>query len=215
MLSLRAVRNARPPRGKRIEVRILKMQMEVRFAGFGGQGILLAGKLYAEAAMEEGKQVAWIPSYGPEMRGGTAYCTVVIADHLIGSPIVNFPGHLVVMNRPSLEKFAPDTRPGGICLVNSSLIPITSGRDDLIEVLVPCNHIANEYGNPRGANMVVLGAFTALSKLIAIETVESIVRHEFAAKPKLIEGNVALVHLGAKAAVDPKARVMQAAEVAV
>lgn len=183
------------------------MQTEVRFAGFGGQGILLAGKFFAEAAMEEGKQVAWIPSYGPEMRGGTAYCTVVVADHLIGSPIVNTPCHLVAMNRPSLEKFAPETRTGGICLVNSSLIPITSGRDDLIEVLVPCNQIANDYGNPRGANMVVLGAFVTLSQVVSLETVEHIVRREFASKPKFIEGNVALVHLGAKAAQDPLARV--------
>jgi 2-oxoglutarate ferredoxin oxidoreductase subunit gamma len=189
------------------------MQMEVRFAGFGGQGILLAGKLFAEAAMEEGKQVAWIPSYGPEMRGGTAYCTVVIADHLIGSPIVNNPGHLVVMNRPSLEKFAPDTRPGGICLVNSSLIPITSGRNDLIEVLVPCNHIANNFGNPRGANMVILGAFAMLSQAVSLETIENLVRHQFSAKPKLIDGNIALVHLGADAAADPKARVNHNAEV--
>jgi len=189
------------------------MQMEVRFAGFGGQGILLAGKFFAEAAMEEGKQVAWIPSYGPEMRGGTAYCTVVIADHQIGSPIVNSPGHLVVMNRPSLEKFAPTIKPGGICLVNSSLIPITSGRDDLIEVLVSCNHIANEFGNPRGANMVILGAFAMLSQAVSLVTIEHLVRHQFAAKPKLIDGNIALVHLGAKAAADPKARVNQNAEV--
>ncbi len=189
------------------------MQIEVRFAGFGGQGILLAGKLFAEAAMEEGKQVAWIPSYGPEMRGGTAYCTVVVADHLIGSPIVNSPGHLVAMNRPSLEKFAPTTQAGGICLVNSSLIPITSGRDDLNEVFVPCNHIANEAGNPRGANMVILGAFVTLSKVVSFDTIEHLVRHTFAAKPQFIDGNIALIHQGAEAAVDPKAHVNEFAEV--
>ena len=132
------------------------MQLEVKFAGFGGQGVMLAGKLLAEAAMEEGKHVVWLPSYGPEMRGGTAYCTVVIADRPVGSPVINTPGNLVAMNRPSLEKFAPMIKSGGICVVNSSLIPITSGRADLIEVLVPCNTIANQMNNPRGPNMVVL-----------------------------------------------------------
>lgn len=172
------------------------MQLEVKFAGFGGQGIMLAGKFLAEAAMEEGKQVVWIPSYGPEMRGGTAYCTVVIADKPIGSPVVNAPGNLVAMNRPSLEKFAPTIPAGGICLINSSLIPITSGRDDLIEVLIPCNHIANELNNPRGPNMVILGAFVGSSKVVTLESIESIVRHEFASKPKFIDSNVALLVRG-------------------
>ena len=189
------------------------MQIEVRFAGFGGQGILLAGKLFAEAAMEEGKQVAWIPSYGPEMRGGTAYCTVVVSDNLIGSPIVNSPRHLVVMNRPSFEKFAPVVPIGGICLVNSSLIPITSGRDDIIEVFVPCNTIANELGNSRGANMVILGAFTTLSQVVSLDTVESLVRHQFASKPQFIDSNIDLVRRGAQMAVTPEARVNTFAEV--
>ncbi len=183
------------------------MQMEIKFAGFGGQGIMLAGKLLAEAAMEEGKQVVWIPSYGPEMRGGTAYCTVVIADHPIGSPVVNNPGNLVAMNRPSLEKFAPMIPAGGLCLVNSSLIPITSGRDDLEEYLIPCNHIANELNNPRGPNMVVLGAFVGVTKIVKMETIEAIVRHEFQTKPKFIEVNVAALLRGAKAIAEPAARV--------
>jgi 2-oxoglutarate ferredoxin oxidoreductase subunit gamma len=188
------------------------MQIETRFAGFGGQGILLAGKLFAEAAMEEGKQVAWIPSYGPEMRGGTAYCTVVVSDNLIGSPIVNSPLHLVAMNRPSFEKFAPTVPSSGICLVNSSLIPITSGRDDLVEVFVPCNNIANELGNTRGANMVILGAFTTLSNVVSLETIEHLVRHQFASKPQFIDSNIALVHRGAEVAVTPEAKVNQFAE---
>ena len=100
------------------------MQSEVKFAGFGGQGILLSGKILAHAAMEEGLEVAWVPSYGPEMRGGTAYCTVVISDRPIGSPIIKNPLHLIAMNRPSLEKFAPDVKPHGMVLINSSLIPI-------------------------------------------------------------------------------------------
>jgi 2-oxoglutarate ferredoxin oxidoreductase subunit gamma len=99
------------------------MQSEVMFAGFGGQGILLSAKILAHAAMEEGYEVVWIPSYGPEMRGGTAYCTVVISDRPIGSPIIKNPLHLVAMNRPSLEKFAPVVKPGGVVLINSSLMP--------------------------------------------------------------------------------------------
>ena len=104
------------------------MQSEVMFAGFGGQGILLSAKMLAHAAMETGHEVVWIPSYGPEMRGGTAYCMVIMSDRPIGSPIVKNPQHLVAMNRPSLEKFAGQVKPGGVILVNSSLIDINSGR---------------------------------------------------------------------------------------
>ena len=103
------------------------MQRSVMFAGFGGQGILLSAKILAHAALEEGYEVAWIPSYGPEMRGGTAYCTVVIADRPIGSPIIKNPSHLVAMNLPSLEKFAPAVKAGGVILINQSLIAIDSG----------------------------------------------------------------------------------------
>ncbi len=118
------------------------MQSEVMFAGFGGQGILLSAKILAHAAMEEGREVAWVPSYGPEMRGGTAYCTVVVSDRLIGSPIIRNPMHLVAMNRPSLEKFAAQVKPGGVILINSSLIDIGSGRSDVDELRVPVNDIA-------------------------------------------------------------------------
>ncbi|MEJ2097557.1 MAG: 2-oxoacid:acceptor oxidoreductase family protein, partial [Deltaproteobacteria bacterium] len=109
------------------------MQSEVQFAGFGGQGIMLMGKILAHAAMEEGYEVSWVPSYGPEMRGGTAYCTVVISDTPIGSPVIKNPTHLVAMNRPSLEKFAPAVKKGGIIFINESLIDIRSGRADVNE----------------------------------------------------------------------------------
>ena len=125
------------------------MQSEVMFAGFGGQGILLSAKILAHAGMEEGKEVAWVPSYGPEMRGGTAYCTVVISERPIGSPIIRNPLHLVAMNRPSLEKFAPMVKPKGVVLINSSLIPIKSGRSDIDELIVPANDIAKKLGNVR------------------------------------------------------------------
>jgi 2-oxoglutarate ferredoxin oxidoreductase subunit gamma len=173
------------------------MQVEVKFAGFGGQGVLSAGKFLAEAGLQEGKEVGWIPSYGPEMRGGTAYCDVVISDKAIGSPIINNPSHLVAMNRPSLEKFAPTVRPKGIIIVNSSLIPITSNRSDIVELLVPCNDIAIELGNPKGANMVALGAYVACSKVVTMEVLMTIIRHEFATKPAFIDVNLAALQRGA------------------
>ena len=179
------------------------MQAEIKFAGFGGQGIMLIGKIMAIAAMDAGKEVAWIPSYGPEMRGGTAYCTVVLSDRPIGSPIIDAPGHLVVMNRPSLEKFAPQMKPGGVCLVNSSLIPISAGRDDIDEVRVACNDIAQELGNRRVANIVALGAFARRSGLIDVDVVKRTVEKEFGKKPKLIPINMQAFDRGAEAAMAP------------
>jgi len=176
------------------------MQIEVKFAGFGGQGIMSAGKLLAEASLEEGMEVVWIPSYGPEMRGGTAYCTVVVSDRPIGSPVINNPTHLVVMNRPSLEKFAPTVKPNGIIIINNSLIPITSNRSDITEILVPCNQIAIELNNPKGANMVALGAYVACSKVVPFEVVEETIRHEFEKKPAFIDGNLAALKRGAEIA---------------
>jgi 2-oxoglutarate ferredoxin oxidoreductase subunit gamma len=176
------------------------MQSEVMFAGFGGQGILLIGKLLAHAAMEDGYEVAWIPSYGPEMRGGTAYCTVVISDRPIGSPIIKNPKHLVAMNRPSLEKFASQVRTGGVVLVNSSLIPVDSGRDDVDELKVAAVDIAKKIGNVRAANIVALAAFVARSKIVKIDTLRTCIKEEFAAKAKLIPLNMEAVDKGIEAA---------------
>lgn len=177
------------------------MQSEVMFAGFGGQGILLIGKILASAAMEQGFQVGWIPSYGPEMRGGTAYCTVVISDRPIGSPIIRNPKHLVAMNRPSLEKFAPTVKPGGVILINTSLIPIGSGRTDIDELKVPTMEIASELGNVRAANIVALAAFVARSKIVDFEVLRNTVKEEFAHKKKLIPLNMDAMDAGQKAAL--------------
>lgn len=176
------------------------MQSEVMFAGFGGQGILLIGKILAHTAMEEGYEVAWVPSYGPEMRGGTAYCTVVISDRPIGSPIIKNPMHLVAMNRPSLEKFASIVKPGGVILINSSLIPIKSGRSDVDELLVPVNDIATDIGNIRAANIVALAAFVARSKVVDFELMRESVKKEFAKKAKFIPLNMEAIDRGKKAA---------------
>ena len=145
-------------------------QLEVVFAGFGGQGVMTAGQLLAYAGMEEGKQVIWIPSYGPEMRGGTANCTVVISDVRIGSPIINNPISACVFNRPSLDKFGALIRPGGLLLINSSLIDVTSGRSDITEGLVPANDIAMRVGSPKVTNMVMLAAFVAATEAVSFET---------------------------------------------
>jgi 2-oxoglutarate ferredoxin oxidoreductase subunit gamma len=175
------------------------MQSEVQFAGFGGQGIMLMGRLLAHSAMQEGYEVSWVPSYGPEMRGGTAYCTVVISDRPIGSPIIKNPTHLVAMNRPSLEKFAPKVKTGGIIFINRSLIKIGSGRNDVTELIVPVVEIARDMGNVKTANIIALASFVAKSEIVGIETLKASVKEEFAAKKKLIPVNMKAIEEGIKA----------------
>ena len=166
------------------------------FAGFGGQGILASAKILAHAAMGEGFEVSWVPSYGPEMRGGTAYCTVVVSDRPIGSPIIRNPQHLVAMNRPSLEKFAQMIKPKGVILINSSLISINSGRDDVVELIIPVTDIAREMGEVRAANIVALGAFVARSGIVGFDQIIKAVKDEFAKKEKFIPLNVAALEKG-------------------
>jgi 2-oxoglutarate ferredoxin oxidoreductase subunit gamma len=172
------------------------MKQDVMFAGFGGQGIMLIGQMVAYAGMAEGKQVSWLPSYGPEMRGGTAYCSVVVSDDPIGSPVNRNPSCCVVMNRPSLEKFAPTVKPGGLLVVNSSLIPITSERSDIDELLVPCNDLALELGTSKAANMVVLGAFVGRTQVVTLESLDALVEKQFAKKPKFIPLNKKALRVG-------------------
>lgn len=176
------------------------MQKEVMFAGFGGQGILLSAKLLAYAAMEQGAEVMWIPSYGPEMRGGTAYCTVVVSDKLIGSPIIKNPTHLVAMNRPSLEKFAPVVKPDGVVFINSSLIPVRSGRDDVRELIVPANEAAVKLGSVKCANIIAVSAFAAKSKMVDVDILRECVKKEFAKKPKIVPLNMKAFDEGLKIA---------------
>ena len=137
------------------------MQNEIIISGFGGQGTLYAGQLLAYAAMDEGKHVTWIPSYGPEMRGGTAHCTVVISDQEIGSPSVKYPKAVLAMNLPSLDKYEPLMAAGGCLIVNQSMVNRAVTRADLRVVVLPANAIAMEIGNERATNMVMLGALMA------------------------------------------------------
>jgi 2-oxoglutarate ferredoxin oxidoreductase subunit gamma len=135
-------------------------------AGFGGQGILFLGKVLAEVGMRRGLNVSWIPSYGPEMRGGTANCTVVISEKPIASPLVTVPDTVIAMNRPSVMKFSVRIKAGGMLMYNSSLIERQEFRDDIRLVEIPASEIADELGNPRVANLVMAGAYCHFSKML-------------------------------------------------
>lgn len=148
------------------------MQTEVIISGFGGQGTLYAGQVLAYAAMDEGKQVTWIPSYGPEMRGGTANCTVVISDEEIGSPMVSDPQAVIAMNLPSLDKYEGKVRPGGVLVVNESMVDRAVSRQDIKVVMVKANEIAEELGDKRMMNMVLLGALIANLPVIPLQAIE-------------------------------------------
>ena len=127
------------------------------FAGFGGQGVLFAGKVVAYAGLIEGRELSWLPSYGPEMRGGTANCSVCLSDEAIGSPLVTNPNVLVAMNRPSLEKFVNEVEPGGVILLDSSLIDVQVERDDVTTYCVPASTLAEENGLKGLANIILVG----------------------------------------------------------
>lgn len=147
------------------------MYEELTFAGFGGQGVLFVGQLLAYAALAEAKHVTWIPSYGPEMRGGTANCTVILSDEPIGSPVSQNPSIAVVFNHPSLEKYEPLVKPGGLLVANSSLTLRGPERDDIDRALLPATELANALGNPRVANMILLGALLVYRPIVAPDTV--------------------------------------------
>ncbi len=165
------------------------MRHTVVLAGFGGQGLLLAGKLLAYAGMEEGRQVCWLPSYGPEMRGGTANCTVILSDERIGSPVVDRPDAVVAMNRPSFRKFGPRVREGGVLVVNSTLVPDPPERDDLENLWVPATAMAVELGNAKVANLIILGAYLGRTGVVSRSAVLSAVSAQFGGKTEMVELN--------------------------
>jgi 2-oxoglutarate ferredoxin oxidoreductase subunit gamma len=149
------------------------MERSFVFAGFGGQGVILAGKLLAQAAANCGLQVTWLPSYGPEMRGGTANCTVVLSDESIGSPVVDNPTVLVAMNLPSLDRFEKTVASGGTIVVNSPLISRPVERNDVRVLSMPANDIALSLGNAQAANMVALGAVIKATGTVPLELIKS------------------------------------------
>ncbi len=145
------------------------MQKEIIISGFGGQGVLFAGQVIAYAAMDAGKQVTWIPSYGPEMRGGTANCTVVIADQEIGSPLVKNPPLVIALNLPSFDKYEHEMQAGGTLVVNQSMVDRGAKRTDIHAIFVPANEIAEEIGDKRLTNMVTVGALLAALPEVTLE----------------------------------------------
>jgi 2-oxoglutarate ferredoxin oxidoreductase subunit gamma len=166
-------------------------------AGFGGQGMLLAGKVLAQAAMDAGLEVSWLPSYGPEMRGGTANVTVCIGPTPIGSPLIDSPRALLVMNLPSLEKFAPAVRPGGVIVINSSLVARDAGREDCVVVKVPAREIAEEAGTHKASNFVMLGAYVGASGVLPPALVERAIEAEFSDdRAKFVSVNLAAFRAG-------------------
>jgi 2-oxoglutarate ferredoxin oxidoreductase subunit gamma len=140
-------------------------------AGFGGQGLLFAGKVLAQAAMVEGRHVSWMPSYGPEMRGGTAFCTVIVSERAIGSPIVDVADSVIVLNPPSLAKFEPLLVPGGLLVMNTSLIEAEPQRSDLEVVAIPCTGLAREAGHDRLASVVALGGLVARRPIVSRQAI--------------------------------------------
>ncbi|MFC2060461.1 2-oxoacid:acceptor oxidoreductase family protein [Chloroflexota bacterium] len=147
------------------------MLIKTVFAGFGGQGVLLIARNLAQAAMVEGKNVTYFPSYGPEVRGGTANCTVAISDEEIASPVASSPDFVVVMNEPSLVRFQNQVQSGGVLFVNSSLSNTEISRGDIEVVKIPASEIAEKMGNPKSANLVILGALVKKSNLVSLNTV--------------------------------------------
>ncbi|HNV03565.1 MAG TPA: 2-oxoacid:acceptor oxidoreductase family protein [Vicinamibacterales bacterium] len=172
------------------------MHHELILAGFGGQGVLLIGKLLAYAGMRAGLEVTWMPAYGPEMRGGTCNCTVVLSDRQVGSPVTSRPHGAIVLNLQSIDKFEPMVRPGGILVMNTSLINRPASRADLTVVPVATNQIAQEEGSVKAANMVALGAFLGASGIVSKDLVEGVLAETFAGRQKIVQLNLACLAKG-------------------
>ena len=170
-------------------------------AGFGGQGVMLLGQILATAAMYDNKHSTWLPSYGPEMRGGTANCTVVISDELIGSPVTDSPGELIIMNIPSLLKFEPALKEDGLLILNTSVVDRAPQRKDVEVVKIDANKIAEEIGNTKISNMVMLGAYLEKTGAVTVESVEKALRKKLTGKKAaLIELNLEAIEAGMKLA---------------
>jgi 2-oxoglutarate ferredoxin oxidoreductase subunit gamma len=177
------------------------MERSVIFSGFGGQGLLFAGQVLAQAAMEEDREVLWIPSYGPEMRGGTAYCTVIVSEDLIGSPIVERPDVAVVLNPPSHAKFAGTVVPNGIVVTNSTLVDARVERDDVVEIALPLSELASAAGDPRLVSVVALGVVAARTGIVLASSVHrALVDIVGRKRPAILEMDVTAFDAGIRAA---------------
>lgn len=179
------------------------MQQEVIISGFGGQGVLFAGQLLAYAGMDAGKEVTWIPSYGPEMRGGTANCTVMISDEEIGSPFVKNPSAVLAMNLPSLDKYEYLVKEGGVLVVNTSMVNRQVERDDITVVSIPANDVAEAAGSKRSVNMVMLGALLGNADILSVEDLAKALEDHLPERhKKLLPANLEALRQGAAYKVD-------------
>jgi 2-oxoglutarate ferredoxin oxidoreductase subunit gamma len=174
------------------------MKSEIVVSGFGGQGALFAGQVLAHAALAAGLHTTWYPSYGPEMRGGTAHCVVTISDEPIGSPIVQRPEAAIVMNIPSLERYEPLVRPGGVLVINGSLVDRPARRSDVTALSIPADDIARELGDPHLTNVVLLGALLARLHVLTLDQVAAALRAVVPEKRRHLVGpNIEALHRGA------------------
>lgn len=179
------------------------MLHEIIIAGFGGQGVMSMGQLLAYAGMIENKHVSWLPSYGPEQRGGTANVSVIISDAPVGSPVIQHPSVAIVLNNPSFQKFEPKVQPGGVLIVNKSIIDLKSSRTDITIIEVEATEIASEIGSARVANSVILGAFLQYSKAVSKEgVIESLKKVLSQRKQYLIPANEEALTRGASLVLD-------------
>jgi 2-oxoglutarate ferredoxin oxidoreductase subunit gamma len=173
------------------------MTNQILIAGFGGQGVLFAGKFLAYAGLLEEKQVSWLPSYGPEMRGGTANCSIIISDTPVGSPIVNDPDCLIVMNLPSYDKYEASVKAGGTMIVDSTLITKKSDRTDINACYIPATQMAVDAKMPTLANMILMGKFLKETNLVSKETIEAALKKVVSAKhADMLEINLKAIQLG-------------------
>ena len=172
------------------------MTSQILIAGFGGQGILFSGKLLAYKALSEGKELSWLPSYGPEMRGGTASCSVTISDESVGSPIIDNPDVLIVMNLPSLDKYEKTVKKGGTIFVDSTLIERKVERDDVRAFYIPCTKMAQDMGTPNLANIILLGKVLKECPEIGMAVMEDALKKVVAKHPEMYEVNLKAVEAG-------------------
>lgn len=172
------------------------MMDKIIIAGFGGQGVMFLGKVLAYSGMDSDLELMWIPSYGPEMRGGTANCSVILSDGEIHSPVIDEADAAIVMNMPAYEKFAPKIKPGGVLIVNSSLAEVEGHRDDITVVKVPATDLANELGSPKIGNMICLGALLPHLSLVKAEHIEKVMKKLTAKRPEMLKVNMAAIEKG-------------------
>lgn len=173
----------------------------ILISGFGGQGVLFTGKFLAYEGLLENKEVTWLPSYGPEMRGGTANCSVIVSDKDVASPLVDKADVIVAMNLPSLDKFEEHVKPGGLLVINSSIIERKSTRDDITVVYCDANRIAEAVGNPKGANVAILGAMLEKEPIVDLDKMIEAIRIELGErKARFLEGNKKALIAGMEAA---------------